>query len=313
MNLLLIALGVVLLYVGGERLVASSSTLARSWGISPMVIGLTIVAFGTSAPELAASLTAALQGSPEIALGNVVGSNIANIALILALTAVVHPLRTEARFLRREVPIMLGAALLLPLALIGGQLGRLEGAGMLLLLAGYLWLLFRGGEAPEVEATFEREYADDSPAAPAWRSIVGAVVGLVLLVAGAQALVAGATSLARGFGVPELIIGLTLVAVGTSLPELATSVVAALKREPDIALGNIVGSNVFNVLGILSVTALARPIEVPFAVVAFDLWVMLGLSALLVPFLVTGLRLGRAEGATLLVLYLGYVAFLYVR
>lgn len=313
MNVLLIVFGIVLLYFGGERLVASASTLARSWGISPMVIGLTIVAFGTSAPELAASLTAALQGSPEIALGNVVGSNIANIALILAITAVVHPLRTEARFLRREVPIMLGAAVLLLLALIGGVLGRIEGAGLLLLLGGYLWLLFRGGDAPDVEATFERAYATDAQRAPVWRSVVGALVGLGLLVGGAQSLVAGATALARGFGVPELIIGLTLVAVGTSLPELATSVVAAVKREPDIALGNIVGSNVFNVLGILSVTALARPVEVPFATVAFDLWVMVGVSVLLVPFLVTGLRLGRREGVTLLVLYLGYLAYLSVR
>jgi len=313
MNLLLILLGIALLYLGGELLVRNASRLAQSWGISPLVIGLTIVAFGTSAPELAASLTASLRGSPEIALGNVIGSNSANIALILAITTIVYPLRGRAEFLRREMPIMVGTAVVLVAMLLGGVVDRVEGAVLVLLLGGYLGLLLRGREKPDVEAEFAQEYAGGNDGPPAWLSVLGALFGLVLLVAGAQALVTGATAIARGLGVPELIIGLTLVAIGTSLPELATSIVAALKRESDIALGNIVGSNVFNILGILGVTAMVRPIAVPFGDVVVDLAVMLGFSLLLVPFLMTGLRLSRREGGVLLVLYLTYVAYLYVR
>lgn len=310
MNIILIALGVALLYFGGNLLVKNSSRLAQNWGISPLVIGLTIVAFGTSAPELAASVTAALRGSPEIALGNVIGSNIANIALILALTALVYPLRTQAAFLRREMPIMIGAAALLLLLFFNGNLARAEGALLLALLGVYLWLLFRGQETPEIEQEFAQEYSG-APNSP-WRSAFGALLGLGLLVAGAQSLVAGATSLARGFGVPELIIGLTLVAVGTSLPELSASIIAAIKREPEIALGNIVGSNIFNILFILGATTVLQPIDVAFSTVAVDLWVMLGLSVLLLPFLLTGLRLGRREGSVLLVFYAAYVAYLYL-
>jgi cation:H+ antiporter len=309
-NIILIALGVALLYFGGNLLVKNSSRLAQNWGISPLVIGLTIVAFGTSAPELAASVTAALRGSPEIALGNVIGSNIANIALILALTALVYPLRTQAAFLRREMPIMIGAAALLLLLFFNGNLARAEGALLLALLGVYLWLLFRGQETPEIEQEFAQEYSG-APNSP-WRSAFGALLGLGLLVAGAQSLVAGATSLARGFGVPELIIGLTLVAVGTSLPELSASIIAAIKREPEIALGNIVGSNIFNILFILGATTVLQPIDVAFSTVAVDLWVMLGLSVLLLPFLLTGLRLGRREGSVLLVFYAAYVAYLYL-
>lgn len=310
MDLLFIILGIALLYFGGDFLVRNSSLLAQRWGISPLVIGLTIVAFGTSAPELAASLTAALRGSPEIALGNVIGSNIANVALILAITALVYPLRTEAAFLRRELPIMIGSAALLLLLFLGGVLGRLEGLLLVGLLGAYLWVLFSRQESPETELEFATEYGGKS--APLWRSASGSLLGLALLVAGAQLLVAGATSLARGFGVPELIIGLTLVAVGTSLPELATSVIAALKREPEIALGNIVGSNIFNILFILGATALVQPIAVPYNSVALDLWVMLGISLVLLPFLMTGLRLGRREGGLLLAFYALYVGYLYL-
>ena len=312
MDIVYIGLGIVLLYFGGEFLVRNSSQLAQSLGITPMVIGLTVVAFGTSSPELAASLTAALQGSPEIALGNVIGSNTANIALILALTATIYPLRTEANFLRREVPIMIGTSALLLLMLVDGNLRGFEGVILLVLLGVYLWILFRGNEKPEVQDEFRKEYAQVE-ARSSWVAVLGALLGLGLLVGGAQLLVTGATSLARGFGVPELIIGLTLVAVGTSLPELATSIIAALKREPDIALGNIVGSNIFNILAILGVTTLAQPIAVPYDTVVLDLVVMLGFSILLLPFLVTGLRLGRREGTVFLVLYLVYVAYLYLR
>ncbi|MDZ7707028.1 MAG: calcium/sodium antiporter [Trueperaceae bacterium] len=307
-----IAIGIALLFSGGELLVRNASALARVWGLSPMVVGLTIVAFGTSSPELAASLTATLQGSPQIALGNVVGSNIANIALVLALVALVQPPRATASFLRREVPIMVGASALLVVVLVGGVVGRAEGALLLLLLVAYLLLLLRRGEETSaVREEFAQAYGGPARRST-WMAVLLVVVGLALLVGGANVLVVGATSLARGFGLPEMVIGLTLVAVGTSLPELATSLVAAAKRQPDIALGNIVGSNIFNVLGIVGATAVTRPLRVPFEVVAIDLWVMLGLSVLLVPFLVSGLRLGRREGAVLVALYVGYVAYLYL-
>lgn len=307
-NIVLVALGVVLLYFGAEWLVRNSVVLARAWGLTPMVIGLTVVAFGTSAPELAASLTAALQGAPALALGNVVGSNIANIALILAVSALIAPLATEARFLRREMPIAIGAAALLVALAADGSLSRIEGVGFLLLLAGYLWVLLRTSPEDGAIATVAPGPEPDVPTS-SWRAGGLAFVGLVMLVAGSRALVLGASAIARELGVPELVIGVTVVAVGTSLPELATSVLAAARRETDLALGNVVGSNVFNILGILGLTAVARPVHVPFASVAPDLWVMLGVTLLLAPFLVTGRRLGRLEAGTLLVLYVAYVAW----
>ncbi len=334
-DIVLVVLGIALLYFGGDLLVDNAGALARSWGISSLVIGLTVVAFGTSAPELAASITAALSGSPELALGNVIGSNIANIALILALTALIYPLKTQKPFLRRELPVMIAAAALLPLLLLDGRLGRLDGGLFIVFLGGYLWTLLRrqtpaetqlpgqaaenlksenpepkNSEAKNLET--ENLEAENPALKSPWRGVLGMIAGLVLLVFGAQSLVNGATSLARGFGLSELVIGLTLVAVGTSLPELATAAAAALRREPDIALGNIVGSNIFNILFILGTTALLQPISVSYPTVALNLWLMLGLSLLLLPLLRTGMRLGRREGGVLLALYLGYVAYLYL-
>ena len=305
MDIVFIVLGVALLYFGGNLLVDNASLLARRWGVSSLVIGLTVVALGTSAPELAASVTAALSGVPELALGNVIGSNIANLALILGVTALIYPLQTQKPFLRRELPVMIAAAALLPLLLLDGTLSRADGGLLLVGLGGYLWALLSrrdpaGAEAVEVGSR------------PSWAGTLGALLGLSLLVGGAQLLVSGATSLARSFGVPELVIGLTLVAIGTSLPELATAGVAAFRRESDIALGNVVGSNIFNVLFILGVTALVRPIHIAYRAVALNLWLMVGLSLLLLPLLLTGLRLGRREGGLLLALYLFYVGYLYL-
>ncbi|GIW26363.1 calcium/sodium antiporter [Meiothermus sp.] len=311
LNLLLIAGGVVLLYFGGEALVKNAVVLARSWGIRTMVVGLTVVAFGTSSPELAASLAAALSGSPAIAIGNVVGSNILNILLILGVTALVTPIRAQAQFIKREVPIMIGAALLLFWFLyFDQQVSRLEGLLSVALLGLYIWFLYRSsaGESAEVQGEFEQEYGQ--PVKAGWQTYGGVVLGLVLLGVGARLLTMGAVELARAFGVPELIIGLSIVALGTSLPEVAASIMAALRREPDIALGNIVGSNIFNILGILGITALVQPVGLPWESVARDMWVMLGASVLLWPFLVTGFRLGRREGGVFLGLYVAYVAFL---
>lgn len=313
LNLLLIAGGIVLLYFGGEALVKNAVVLARSWGISTMVVGLTVVAFGTSSPELAASLAAALSGSPAIAIGNVVGSNILNILLILGLTALIVPIRAQAQFIKREVPIMIGAVLLLfALLYFDQQVGRWEGLISVVLLGLYIWFLYRSStsEGALVQQEYDQEYG--KPAKANWQAYAGVALGLVLLGVGARILTIGAVELARAFGVPELVIGLTIVALGTSLPEVAASITAALRREPDIALGNIVGSNIFNILGILGITALVQPVGLPWENIQRDMWVMLLASLLLWPFLVTGARLGRREGGVFLGLYVVYVAFLIV-
>lgn len=308
MSALLISAGLVGLFVGGELLVRFASQLAQRLGISSLVVGLTVVAFGTSAPELAASLTAALRGSPEIALANVIGSNTANIGLILGLSALVTPLVSGARFLRRELPFMvLTGVALLPL-LLDGRLGRLEGVGLLALLVVYLLVLFRTGEASPPEPVVEA--AEPKRSGPLWLSVLGISGGLALLVGGAQALVTGAVTVATALGVPETVIGLTLVAVGTSLPELVSSFAAALKGEGDLALGNIVGSNIFNVLAILGISSLVQPLAVPFASLETDLWIMLGFTLLAVLFLATRLVLSRWEGALLFGLYAGYTVWL---
>jgi cation:H+ antiporter len=312
-SLFLITLGVVLLYFGGEWLVRSSVSLARNWRVSAMVVGLTVVAFGTSSPEMAASLAAALMDSPEIAIGNVVGSNIFNIMVILGLTALMAPFLVKSEFIKREVPLMIGVALLLfPILYFGNDLNRLEGLIMLALLVLYVWFLYRlsPGDPAEVQSEYEQEYGDVRKTTPSWQAYLGVLLGLVLLVLGARLLVEGSVDLARGLGVSELVIGLTIVAAGTSLPELATSIVAAIRRQPDIALGNIVGSNIFNILGILGVTALVQPIGLPWETIQRDMWVMLGISLLLWFFIARGARLGRKRGAALLALYLAYVALL---
>jgi cation:H+ antiporter len=308
MDYLFILVGMVLLYFGGEFLVKNSVALARSWGVSTMVVGLTVVAFGTSSPELAASLVAALQGSPEIAVGNVIGSNIFNILGILGLTSVIAMIKVQSQFIVREVPILLGVTLFCIVLLFDGSLGRLEGLIFFLLLCAYIWFLYSASKKDSVlEAEMTEAYTSEKAT---WRTYLGVVVGLVFLGVGARVLVLGAVGVARGFGVSELVIGLTVVALGTSLPEVAASVIAALKKEPDIALGNVIGSNVFNILCILGITALVSPIGVSWGEIQRDVWVMLGVTVLLVPFLLTGRRLSRLEGTIFLAIYIGYVAIL---
>ncbi|MEJ2667773.1 MAG: calcium/sodium antiporter [Deinococcales bacterium] len=303
MNVLLVVLGVALLYLGGEVLVRSASGLASRLGVRPMVIGLTVVAFGTSAPELAASLTAAISGTPEIAVANVVGSNIANVGLILGLTALLYPLVTSSRFVRREVPLMLLVTAALAPVLWGGRVSRWEGVVLLALLGGFLWLISRGGST----LLDEVESAEQLARTPAWLGLLGTVAGLVLLWGGAQALVGGAVALATAVGVSQRVIGLTVVAIGTSLPELASSMVAALRREADLILGNIVGSNVFNLLAVLGATSVVRPIRFDGRAVTPDIVVMAAFSLALLPLMWRGQRLGRAGGAVLLIGYLAYV------
>jgi len=309
MAALLVALGALLLYAGGEALVRGSIQLARLWGMSPLLIGLTVVAFGTSSPELAATSIAALRGQSAIALGNVIGSNTANLGLILGTSALVFPIAARAHFIRREIPIMLFAAALVPLVVAGGVVGRAEGIGLMLLLLPYLWSLLAGREKKHVEAEYEAEYGTN--AIPIWRAVALSLLGIALLVGGAAALIEGAVDLARALGVPERVIGVTLVAVGTSLPELAAALVASFRREADIVIGNLVGSNIFNVLAVLGVAAAIHPIAIVPEEVRVDLAVMLLFSAAVVPFLALRQRIGRGAGAFLLAGYLAYVAWLY--
>lgn len=309
-DLLLVSAGIALLWVGGESLISGSIALARRLGMSPLVVGLTVVAFGTSAPELAATLAAALQGSPEVAFGNVVGSNVFNVGLILGVAALVFPLAARARFLRREMPFMIATSALLVPLVANGRIGRLEALLLLTLLAGYLWTLLRKDEeSARVAEEFAREYGQVQ--APLWASVLRVAVGIGVLVIGAQVLVSGAVGIAREVGISERVIGLTLVACGTSLPELASALVAAARREGDIVLGNVVGSNVFNVLAILGTTSMVVPIEVDVrAGTWIDLAVMLGLSLLLWPFLHSRRRLERWEGALLVAGFMAYMAWL---
>ncbi len=304
MAAVLIPIGVLFLYLGGELLVKNASLLARALGLSPLAVGLTVVAFGTSSPELAASLAAALRGAPEVAFGNVVGSNAANLGLILALAALVRPIRAQARFLRRELPFMVAVAGLLIAVAADGRVARLEGGFLLLLLFLYLFVLLRDREVPEVEAEFAAEYG--RAVRFFLRRFFFLALGVLFLALGSSALVEGAVALARALGVGERAIGLTVVALGTSLPELAAALVAALRREGDILLGNVVGSNVFNVLGILGTVAAVKPLSLAGGI-GPDLLGMAGLSLLAWAFLWTGMRLGRREAAVLLAFYLLYV------
>lgn len=314
--------GLALLVAGGELLVRGSVRFAERIGLSPLLIGLTLVGFGTSTPELVTSVQAALAGSPGIAMGNIVGSNIANILLILGISAVISPIVVGSVALKRDGALVLGTAVLLAAVSALATLDRWIGAAFIALLAGYIWYAFRQERTATAghTAAYEKGAALEEMiphrggphSASAGRDMaIGlgmAVGGLVLVVFGGGFLVDGAVSLARGLGVSETVIGLTIVAVGTSTPELVTSVVAAIRRHADVALGNILGSNIYNILGIGGVTALIAPVDVPRQIVVFDNPVMIGVSVLLVVVAATGMRIGRREGAVLIAGYVAYVA-----
>lgn len=317
MSILLVLVGIPLLYFGGELLVKYASRLALALGLSPLVIGLTIVAFGTSSPELVASLTSEFQGAPDVAMGNVIGSNIANISFILGISALIYPVRAQAKIIKREIPIMIFAGLLLVPISWDLRIARWEGLLLFSALVAYLVFLIindRNSILEEVqdelnEDEFTREYGHNR--ASGWKPILGVFLGVVLLVAGAQSLVTGAIDLARSVGVSERVIGISLVAFSTSLPELASSVVASMKQEGDILLGNIIGSNIFNALGILGLTALINPIQMSPEIMQLDIWVAIGVSILVLPILATGFRMERWEGAVLVALYIGYIVVIY--
>lgn len=308
-----IAAGLVLLVIGAELLVRGSVTLARRFGVSSLLIGLTLVGFGTSTPELVASVTAALRGSPGIAVGNVVGSNICNVLLILGVSALIYPLATTRRAFVRDGPVLLAISGLLVAAAWYGHLSRPVGGTFVALLVAYLVYTYRTERAtPDAGAALHAAEAEQIPSIGlAWPiAAIMALGGIGVLIAGAGLLVEGAIVVARDFGISETIIGLTVVAIGTSLPELATSAVAAMRREADVAIGNVIGSNIYNVLGILGVTALVEPIAVPAEIMVVDIWVMLAAAIVLVVFALSGLRINRWEGGLLLAGYVAYIGYL---
>jgi cation:H+ antiporter len=324
MDFLLLLGGLALLALGGELLVRGAVQLAERMGISPLLIGLTLVGFGTSTPELVTSVQAALIGSPGIAVGNAVGSNIANILLILGIAALVWPIRVGSAALRRDGAVVLGAAVLLLVVGWTMPLDRLVGAVFVAGLVGYLvyaWRQERVGADGHPAAIAKAEAFEGlhptlhnaGAAAPGagmgavLLAVAAALGGLALVVVGGGLLVDGAVGIARSFGISETVIGLTIVAVGTSTPELVTSIVAAIRRQSDVALGNILGSNIYNILGILGLTGLIAPTTIPAEIARFDNLVMVGVSVALLVFAWSGLRIGRREGGALLAGYGLYV------
>ncbi|MFT5470210.1 MAG: cation:H+ antiporter [Verrucomicrobiales bacterium] len=314
-SILLILLSFAILTVGAEILVRGASSVGLRFGLSPLVVGLTIVAFGTSAPELAVSVKAALGGSGDIAIGNVVGSNLFNVAVILGIAALVRPLTVQLQIIRFDLPLMLGASVLfVAFVMFGGGLARWEAGILFAGILAYTTHSVRAARRKPALAPAAAEAALDTLAVPkqplaVWLSIHMILGGLSLLVCGASLLVDNAVFIARQLEVSEAIIGLTIIAAGTSLPELATSVVAALRRETDIAVGNIVGSNIFNLLCIAGAAGVIAPIPAG-GIQTSDLLWMLGISALLLPLMWTGFKIARWEGAALLG---AYAVFLYFR
>lgn len=306
-----IVAGLVLLYFGGEGLIRGSVSLAARLGVSTFLIGAVVVGFGTSTPELLVSLRAALGGSPDIALGNIVGSNTANILLILGISALLSPIACAGRGVRRDALAGIAAAALLGALSFTGHIGRTAGAVMTAALAGYVFYCYRAERAAANERgqhLREDMTVNDGP----WRAVLFILGGLGLLLAGANLLVDGAVSIARAAGISEAVIGLTLVAVGTSLPELAASVIAAVKKHADVAIGNILGSNLFNVLFILGLTGVIAPVPIAGRIAEFDIWAMLAVSVLLLGVIVRRGQIGRAAGSAFLALYAAYCGWLFV-
>ena len=307
--------GLVLLLVGAGFLVRGASRLAAGSGISPLVIGLTVVAWGTGSPELAVGVGAALNGQPDLAVGNVVGSNVANVLLILGLAAVIAPLKVSQRLVRWDVPIMIAVSLLVLVMSLDGNLGVLDGALLVTALIVYTWWSIRESRRTKtsVAKEYEREFGGGEAT---WRILLlnGTTVagGLFLLVKGSDWLVVGASAIATALGMSQLIIGLTIVAIGTSLPEVATSAVASFRGERDIAVGNAIGSNIFNILGVLGVTALVAGdgVRVPEPALSLDMPIMVTVAFACMPVFFAGFVIDRWRGGLFLGLYAGYLAYL---
>jgi cation:H+ antiporter len=318
MNILIFIGGLILLVIGANLLVRGASKLALSFGISPLVVGLTVVAFGTGAPEVAVSVGAVLDGKTDIAIGNVVGSNILNVLFILGISALIAPLVVNIQLIRQEVPIMLGVSLLLLLLALDGQLSFWDGAMLFGLMLAYTVFLIvqsrRQTQAAQDELAQELKPAEAGTWDSHWAAQAGLIAaGLVALVLGSDYLVQASVVFAKAIGVSDVVIGLTIVALGTSMPEVATSIAAALKGERDIAVGNTVGSNTFNILGCLGLSGLVSGeigLSVAQSILAFDIWIMLAVALACLPVFMTGREIARWEGGVFLGYYIAYVAYL---
>jgi len=304
-------LGLVILVMGAEGLVRGSSALALRLGITPLVVGLTVVAFGTSSPELAVSVESALAGSSSIAVGNVIGSNVANIGLILGLTAMIRPMHVQPSLLREQIPMMIVISVVLWLMALDQRVGTLDGVLLVAALVAFIVHSYRSSAGEDPDAGMDEIPAEALALQKrTGLSILLILVGLAGLIGGGMLFVRSAVEIARLFSVDEAIIGLTIVAIGTSMPELATSVVAAIRKESDIAIGNIVGSNVFNILAILGIASLITPLSSE-GFTHLDYAVMTAFAAILLPMAWSGRTLSRPEGTVLLLGYIGYMAWIW--
>ncbi|GAB5896959.1 calcium/sodium antiporter [Mycolicibacterium mageritense] len=310
--------GLIALTVGAEAMVRGSTNVAARLGISPILIGLTVVSIGTSLPELAIGITAATEGSGELAVGNIAGTNVVNILFILGLSALLRPLAIEARTLRFDLPVMAGAAVLLWLLAANGVLSRIDGAILVCCAAVYTAALIRASrrESRDVVAEYAHAYLDSPRAAPSRRRAAYDTAmmlgGIVVIIIGAEWLVTGAVGMARGFGVSDALIGLTVVAIGTSAPELVTTVVSTVRGERDVAIGNLLGSSIYNIVLILGVTCLvpAHGLPVSQSLVRVDIPIMAAAALVCIPIFISGRRIHRGEGAAMVTAYLAYLALL---
>jgi len=309
-HITLILVSMALMYAGAEALVRGSSALALRFGLTPLVVGLTVVAIGTSSPELVVSVKASLKGISDIALGNVIGSNICNIALILGIASFIHPMKVNGQIVYREIPVMIGISLIFALMLMDKTISRYEAAFLVLGMTAYTWINIMVGRR-EADKALQHELKDlvSSPGRKVWLDVVFVLTGLLMLPLGAELLVSAAVEIATRLGLSKAVIGLTIVAIGTSLPELATSAVASIKKQGDISIGNVLGSNISNILLIIGFAALFNPIQAN-DISVVDLGVMLGLAVLSWPIARTGFLLSRMEGAILLLVYCGYIYYL---
>jgi len=303
--------GLILLYFGANWLVQGAITLALHLGLSPLIVGLTVVALGTSVPEALVSVQAAIGHQGGIALGNVIGSNILNIALILGLSSLIHPLKVDSHIVKADVPLLTGATFMLVVLLEDFHISRMEGAFLLLCIVGYVAgnIMTVKRDSPEEDKIEGMEIPEDS-GKTSWRDVGFLILGIVTLGFGANFLVTGAVDLARIFGLSEALIGLTIVSIGTGTPELATALMAAFRKTPDLAIGNVVGSNLFNIMFVLGIAGLVAPLDGK-GISSVDLYVMLGVTILLLPTVWTGRILDRKEGFLFLAIYVGYLYHLW--
>jgi cation:H+ antiporter len=307
LNILILIAGLLVLIFGGDFLVRGASSLALKMNLSPLVVGLTVVAFGTSTPELIISVKAAITESPDLAMGNVIGSNICNLALVLGLTAIIFPINVKKNSIRVDWPMTMGSSLLLYLLVREGYINSYEGLIFVLILSLYIFLVIRKSRKDiKLAKELEQEFNLPKSHSTNFKDLSYIVLGSIGLFLGAELFVGNAQHLARYMGIEERIIGITVMALGTSLPELVTSSVASFKKETDLALGNLMGSNIFNILSILGITSIIKEIRVSDVIIQTDMIWMLGITLIILPMMLSKRQIGRAEGIILLMIYIYY-------